>query len=48
MTTPDGVVLHTDGPLRARLAGDEPRLVSGTAHLGQAEESVLPRQRGTR
>ena len=31
----DDVVVHSDGPLEARLAGDGPRAVSGTARLGR-------------
>ena len=31
----DDVVVHSDGPLKARLAGDNPRAVSGTARLGR-------------
>ena len=33
--TRDDVVVHADGPLRARLAGQDPRAVSGIMHLGR-------------
>jgi trehalose/maltose hydrolase-like predicted phosphorylase len=33
--TRDDTVVHTDGPLQARLAGDDPRAVSGTTRLGR-------------
>ena len=33
--TRDDVVIRTDGPLQACLAGDDPRMVSGTTRLGR-------------